>query len=328
MLKILDWNISYTNNAQSKIEYLDAVAGDDSFIAILQEVTPSQFAAFKEHYGSIEYSLNYREPGKFDTKQRQLGVAIITSDDIKLTNAKVLDRCLLPDRTLMADAVVKGQTYRVMGLHSITGVSHKKAKSMQFLSFAEEVDWYKPDIVAFDANEPKLDHFNVENMVFFDNQDRGHGAYTFFHELNDVGLKDSILAGYDESHYIAGEPLAISHRIEAGDQKKRYDFVFVKDSLDVINTQYNFHDAVSAGSDHALIRVDLNLSDNQEERSMEARKTDPFEPVRKFQEEHPTKASREEALRNMTNAQIDELIKASGIVQAKIYYASFKKKEE
>ena len=96
----------------------------------------------------------------------------------------------------------------------------------------------------------------------------------------------------------------------------------------MLSSQYNYHNAVAAGSDHALIQVDINLYDNQEERSMEARKTDPFEPVRKFQEEHPTKASREEALRNMTNAQIDELIKASGIVQAKIYYASFKKKEE
>ena len=45
-----------------------------------------------------------------------------------------------------------------------------------------------------------------------------------------------------------------------------------------------------------------------------------------FQKAHPTKASKDKALRSMTNAQIDRLIKASSNVYAKNYYASFKKK--
>lgn len=48
--------------------------------------------------------------------------------------------------------------------------------------------------------------------------------------------------------------------------------------------------------------------------------------VDRFQKAHPTKASKEKALRGMTNAQIDTLIKASSNVQAKNFYASFKKK--
>lgn len=47
--------------------------------------------------------------------------------------------------------------------------------------------------------------------------------------------------------------------------------------------------------------------------------------VEKFQKAHPTKASKEKALRSMTNAQIDALIRASSNIQAKNFYASFKK---
>lgn len=48
--------------------------------------------------------------------------------------------------------------------------------------------------------------------------------------------------------------------------------------------------------------------------------------VDRFQKAHPTRASKEKALKSMTNAQIDNLIKSSSNVQAKNFYASFKKK--
>lgn len=47
--------------------------------------------------------------------------------------------------------------------------------------------------------------------------------------------------------------------------------------------------------------------------------------IKDFQEKNPTKKDKENALKKMTNEQIDELIKASGNVQAKIFYSSFKK---
>ena len=52
-----------------------------------------------------------------------------------------------------------------------------------------------------------------------------------------------------------------------------------------------------------------------------------MEKVLEFQRKNPTKAEKEEALRNMTNEQIDELINDCGTVQAKIFYSRFKKKE-
>ncbi len=48
--------------------------------------------------------------------------------------------------------------------------------------------------------------------------------------------------------------------------------------------------------------------------------------IEKFQKEYPTKEEREKALKSMPNEQIDELVKSSGTIQAKIFYSSFKKK--
>lgn len=55
------------------------------------------------------------------------------------------------------------------------------------------------------------------------------------------------------------------------------------------------------------------------------KKTSSSNAVTRFQKAHPTKASKTKALKSMSNAQIDKLIKASSNTQAKIFYSSFKK---
>lgn len=260
-MKIIDWNICYMGSPELKINYMKSVLGTDSFIAVLQEVTPSQYELFKSNFRNIRYSLDYRKPGHYDTRQRKLGVAIVCSDDIKIKSADVLKRTLLPDRTLMLDIEYKGSMLRVMGLHSITGIAHKQAKSIQFLSWAEAIDCFKPDIVAFDANEPAKDHYDVEQMEFFaqSKRENGYGAKTFFNTLTATGLTDAFTANYDQSEYVEEEPLAVSHIIKRGKHKRRYDFIFANDRLKISSCEYNYDDAVKAGSDHAIITTDIQV---------------------------------------------------------------------
>ena len=265
-MKIIDWNISYDNDPDPKLAYLKSMVGGYSFIAILQEVTPSQRDVLKDKFKNFRYSLDYREPGKFDTRQRKLGIAIICSDDIKIKSADVLNRSLLPDRTLMVNVEYKESMLRVMGMHSITGIAHKQAKSIQFLSWAEAIDEYKPDIVAFDANEPAKDHYDIEQMEFFSQylRENGYGAKTFFKTLKDTGLNDAFTVNYDIGNYIEGEPLAVSHHIKRTDHDRRYDFVFIKSDMEVKDCEYKYDEAIKAGSDHALICTDLNIFDVEE----------------------------------------------------------------
>ena len=50
-----------------------------------------------------------------------------------------------------------------------------------------------------------------------------------------------------------------------------------------------------------------------------------WEIINEFQEKYPTKEEKEAALAAMSDEEIDRLIEAAGIVQAKMFYARFKK---
>ena len=50
--------------------------------------------------------------------------------------------------------------------------------------------------------------------------------------------------------------------------------------------------------------------------------------IEEFQKMYPTKESREEQLKTMSNEDIDKIIESCGTVQGKIYYSKFKKKDK
>lgn len=260
-MRIINWNISWINKTDKKISYLRNLVEGKSFVIILQEVKNFAYEALKQNLGdiaNIEYSLNYRPPGKFDTDSRKLGIAILLSKDLKINNVQSLDRALMPDRTIMIDVQYKGVPLRILGLHSITGCHHLKAKEIQFFSFAEAVDEYKPDIVGIDANEPQYDHYEIEKMKFFDNYNKGKGCKTFFETMQSNNLADSFVKDYDVKNYIEGEYLTTSHIIKGSHKKVRYDFLFVNiEKIPNYHCVYDYYNAIEAGSDHAAIILDV-----------------------------------------------------------------------
>ena len=257
MIKIIDWNMLWDNHNNNKLNYILSLKKKKTII-ILEEVTPEHYKEINKYSDeyNIRYSLNYRKPGKYDSKQRKLGIAILTSKDIEIVKAKCINRSLLPDRTLLVECKYKNEIIKVLGLHSITGCDHKKAKSIQFLSFAEAIDKHKPDIVAFDANEPDIDISDVSKMVFFDNKDKGKGARTFFETLNEDGLNDSYTFVFDKNKYVKDKPLVTSHIIN-GKLHKRYDFIFTK--YKVKDCKYLLKEGIKYGSDHAIVECDFSI---------------------------------------------------------------------
>ena len=258
-MKILNWNISWASDTMPKIEYLKKQILGESFIAILQEVKPRAYNALKEHLSDvaqIEYSLSYRIPGKYDTDSRRLGVAILASKDIVIEKVGVLDRALMPDRTLMADVCYNNLCLRILGLHSITGCQHGKSKEIQYFSFAEAIDTYKPDIVGIDANEPQVDHYDISQMKFFDNYQKGNGCKTFFEAMKQNALMDAFVKNYDIRKFVEGEYLTTSHIIKRGNKKVRYDFLFINEErFSDYSCEYDYDGAICAGSDHASIVI-------------------------------------------------------------------------
>ncbi len=255
-MKIISWNLSYFHKTEPKIAYLSSLLSDDDFIVVLQEVTESAYEAIAAAFPSypMEFSLQIRKPGKYDTKARKLGIVILCSKSISIEATQVLDRSPFPDRTLLAHCHYRDTCFSVMGLHSVTGCDYDKAKSVQFYSFAEAVDTYRPAVVCFDANEPERDHFHVHEMTFFDNKDKGDGARTFFIGMIEQGLSEAYSASPDADK----EALPYSHCLRT--IKKRYDFIFLNEALFQINNlTYDYDGAKRSGSDHAIVASDVSL---------------------------------------------------------------------
>lgn len=255
-MRIIHWNISYNCHKEKVAAFVSEQIADGRTVICLQEVTEPSFQCIRESLPagcSTVYSLNYRKPGKYDGKNRHLGVMIILPESISIVESGVIERVIFPDRTAYAKIAYNGAEYKILSLHSITGCAYGKAKSTQFYAFAEAIEGLRPDIVTFDANEPAKDHYDISQMEFFDNGDKGDGARTFFGSLSSSGLSDAFTVHYDKANYVDGEPLATSHLIH-GKIKRRYDFTFVNESrMTVSNCQYQYDKGCELSSDHAII---------------------------------------------------------------------------
>lgn len=261
-MRIIHWNISYGSDSAKIASIVTEELEKGDTIICLQEVTTAAFdkilpSGFRPN--SYAYSLEYRKPGKYDGKNRGLGVLIICSKNIHIIDSCVLNRTPFPDRTMYVEVLYYGKVIKIMSLHSITGCDYSKAKPAQFLSFAEAIETYKPDIVTMDANEPRIDHYDVNQIQFYDNKDKGNGAKTFFMTMSKSGLVDSYAHFFNAEDYVEGNPLTPSIDVN----KKgfcRYDFIFVNDTrLPLKSCEYQYRRGVELTSDHAIIVVDVEF---------------------------------------------------------------------
>ena len=264
-MRIIHWNISYNADKELVAAKLsNDLLGEDT-IAFLLEVTKSTYTflseKFRDNYRLV-YSLDYRLPGDYDSKVRKLGVLIIVPSKYKVVYCGVLRRVPYPDRTasvILQDE--KGRILRLLSLHSVAGCNFLRGKSVQFDSFAEIVKTFAPDIVTVDANEPKTDHWDINQMEFFDNRDKGNGARNFFTSIAENRMKDAYSCVYDKDSFVPGEYLATSHLVARGKKRdRRYDFIFVHSrTFEVKDCSYSYEEARQASADHAIVRAELEI---------------------------------------------------------------------
>lgn len=259
-MRYIDWNIKCYCQIDKIVSFLKQQILNSNCIVALQEVMPEKAEVIKKNLEPdyhIIYSLDYYPSNdEFDTDNRRLGVMFAISKDIEIAESGVFERCIFPERTLYTTISVDGIERKIVNFHSLTGVSFKMGKAVQYRRFAESVDLFKPDILSMDANEPKIDHYDIEQMEFFDQGDSGKGARIFFDELRKCGLVDAYANQYDIEKYKRGEPLVISHIINQV-IPRRYDFVFVKENLHIKKIDYYYQEACDASSDHAMIVVEI-----------------------------------------------------------------------
>ncbi|MRH41571.1 hypothetical protein GH741_02650 [Aquibacillus halophilus] len=281
-LRIISWNISLRGPIKDKMDLLQSVINetDGPTLVALQEVIEKDRAYITEEkiFSTHSYSIDFRTPGPFDTRNRKLGCMIGVTSNSEASNPGVIQRTPFPDRTLYTDITIDNFTFKLICFHSLTGVGYKKAKTTQYVGIAEYLHLHRdiPMICCFDANEPAVDHYDIEKVKFFNQAgDKGMGAAlimssnplhnmrdsyrTWLVENMDVfnEIKDKQQAAQDEKtlKYI---PLTTSHIINKK-YHKRYDYIFNSSNFNVKNVQYRLDESLKAGSDHAMVVTDYEI---------------------------------------------------------------------
>jgi endonuclease/exonuclease/phosphatase family metal-dependent hydrolase len=245
-LELIQWNISYICQTDKICAFLKSKISNNSVVC-LQEVLHSNMKKIVEQLQPSDYrfSLDMRPPGKFDGKNRKLGLLTMTFRG-KITNSYLIDRSMFPERTLVTETDFEGNKVKVLNFHSLTGVGYKRGKSSTFASIAEYLHENNLDFFCCDANEPKTDAFEIENLEFWDNGDKGKYPSMIFGKEKVHNLNESFLSVKEDF-----SELPISYK--TGKTYRRYDFIFHSTDWKVDKLEYLYEESIKATSDHALV---------------------------------------------------------------------------
>lgn len=247
-IEILQWNISYNCQVEKISELLKNQISHNSIVC-LQEVMQS----IKDKLVNIlkptdySFSLDIRPPGKFDGKNRKLGVLTMTFGG-KIIDSHLVARSVFPERTLVTKIKYSNnQNINILNFHSLTGVGYKKSKASNFASIAEYLEKNNLDFFCCDANEPKTDSFQIENLEFWDNGNKGKYPSLIFGVNKVHDLDDSVYSIVDKT-----TELPISYK--TGKTFRRYDLIFKSKKWAVKKLEYMYKEGIEATSDHALVK--------------------------------------------------------------------------
>jgi hypothetical protein len=251
-LQIIDWNISIWCDANQIITQLDQkLTNSHPTIICLQEVLPRSYKVLSEKFGSdaVAYSLTLRSPGKFEGKNRGMGVAVI-GVNCRIDKYALVSQSLFPERAMHANVDAAGSKVGILNFHGVTGKSYYQAKACNFASLASFLHEHEGniDFACFDANEPKKDYQDWTKVEFYDNGDKGKNAARLLGQKRSHQLSDSLRSYYDASGIVNdSQPLARSHKT------KRFDYILHSPKWKVLEVDYPFDESLRATSDHSMV---------------------------------------------------------------------------
>ena len=260
-IRIIQWNVSFNCNAQRIADYIARTIYGPTIVN-LQEVSGTVYheIASALNFSDKAYSLDLRKPGKYEGKNRAMGVATFIFGG-RISHCEVVSRSIFPERTLFSKVQFEGRQVLILNFHSLTGVDYKKAKSSNFASIADFIAEYSHtlDFFTCDANEPKTDSLNDNEIEFWDNRDKGYNASLIFGCNKVHPLKDAYKVYIEKTGLeIKTSPLSISH-INCG-SRRRYDFIYCSNKLDVQFVAYYYKESVDASSDHSMVIGDFSFT--------------------------------------------------------------------
>lgn len=256
-LQLIQWNIKINSNVEKIIEYLQYKI-QENVIINLQEVSMNNYQKINDAMGiNCSYSLNFRKPGKYEGRNRHMGVMTLTNIG-NIIESKLINYSIFPERTLFTRINAGKTEISNLNFHSLTGVDYKKAKSSNFASIASFLYENNIDIMSCDANEPSIDSLNDDEIICFDNRDKGKMASLLFGKDKMHNLVDS----YKEYCRNYKKELENGYSHITGGKKKRYDFIYCKKDWVIECSESNYLESIKYSSDHALVETLVNIGND------------------------------------------------------------------
>lgn len=282
--RLVTWNLSWTANAEARSRQIELIRKLAPDLLALQEVRRWNVAAVAESElftwscFSNDLDVPFPKPGV------KIGCALLGRSSLQLVAAHRLsvDRFANPgvpdwllerfsNRSVVGELSVDGgPSFLAGGFHATPGTAkgvgpHKPWFHTGIARFL--ADAAGPFLFAIDANEPLVDHPEFESTKFHypPAVDDGPGMELLLgpaplHRARDV-LR-TLLEGRDTWDALTFDPpdgpLAVSYRLPVGGPR-RFDQVWATPEFAVHDVQYLYEEACAAGSDHAVLVVDLEV---------------------------------------------------------------------
>jgi hypothetical protein len=278
-MRVVSWNIAFRDSATAKRQgdLLRKLAPD---LMLLQELNPGSSKVLADAAGAdwMVRSIDLRIPELQDSQVRRRGVAI-AGHGLPPSRSWLLNEIRLPERILLIETQTEGAPFIAASYHAPPGVNYGIVKPRQAVIFAS---WLLaqngPLLFGADANTPVIDalDFGKTRTHWHTGNRRLHGELgddVLFgpgkmHDLDDA-LRRWLVLHPTEMEKLQGirpsGPLAITHR--TGRRKnspgtgRRFDSVWISRRWVVRHIEHLYKEGIEAGSDHAPVIVDLDLTD-------------------------------------------------------------------
>lgn len=259
-IKIISWNVSFMCKPEQIAAFLREHISDYTIVNLQEVLAPvhTQLSDILKPDG-VAFSLNDRKPGKYESANRSMGVATYVFNG-RMVEHELVGRALFPERTLCSTLQFEGRDISVMNFQSLSGADYKKAKSSQYSALADFISSRYLDFFSCDANEPRIDALNENELIFFDQGDSGKSAGLLFgknkvHQLSDAYKR---YLNNKEKPGDLPSPLAVSY-IVSKQKPRRFDHIYAADKWTVDRVSYPYEASIKASSDHSAVIGEFSL---------------------------------------------------------------------
>jgi exonuclease III len=277
-VRVVSWNIAFRGREAAKRQggLLRKRAPD---LMLLQEVNPGSSEVLAEAAGAdwMVRAIDLRTPVPNDSPVRWRGVAI-AGHGLRPCRSWLLGEIPQSERILLIETQTEGTPFIAVSYHAPPGVTYGIVKPRQAVAFASWLSTQNvPLLFGADANTPLIDaldfadtrthwHTGHRKLQNEPGDDRLFGPGKV-HDLDDALRRWLALHPNEMDRLRANKPfgpLAITHwtgrRRDSPGTPRRFDSVWVSRHWVVRHIEHLYEEGIAAGSDHAPVMVDLDLT--------------------------------------------------------------------